>query len=1146
TTSDLADKEKNTPEDDFRLAVIFGDWQAVGDTLASLPQEDAAIGYSRLLKSLAERSSNIGELLKAAPSSASRSRSSRTSTSYNSQAKAKPAPLLSEDFYAVINAAPGNIRQEDLAHVAVLVRTALGTAGKDNFIKQMTNGLKGLGGTSPEGRLLAAELLSTLNWINDAKPFLPMEKSEWKDADTMMLVYTMEYFTQMGIAERDERLLQKAAEVSAQVMKNSRFGNYTRPQFRQALDRLVQLLPELEEDKAISLIREQLFEQKATLSDLILIIGEIGQKNTENAKLSDRAASLETQNLILRALTAKEGELPQVVAIPVTNWLTEAEGCFRAGGAVAVEATQAEMLLMRRSGTRNNTSVTTLAPDTILRTAPPEKILKRLSPGLQQRVELTLLKVNILSPKESNIELVRSYTKRHPGTEREVCQDVLAAWVEQRSKPSESAQVKSLRARGLYVPSQMLQSGSGIPLTRLRQNQNINDFKKLLADLREISPEPLDPALIVQSFMTLHSGAEVYKFDDIVAIFGPPENMARAELLTLVDGMRGRLAQQWRDPETQSNAQTNRTEEEAGDEVSNGYRTAIKLLDLGINENDGDWKSFITRGQMFFDAAEYEFEREVALTEYVSLRDEAFASYSKAAEIYASTVPNIPRGRWTIEPYQAWFTVMLGASDLSQLSSSTARTNPGLDAIGDALRALPGEAAEYHQNLFGDMLSTLFPRIDANLRQRFLNAGIKILGKDHPAASASQASLDYYGELLDEVRLHVTVDGPTSVGHTQPFGMFISVESTRQLLRESGGFGRYLSSNKKSRYPGTQARDLLGNFRTNILSALEPTFDIQSITFHSSTVKTINLPREGWVETPMAYVVLKAKNAAVDRIPSIQIDMDFVDQPGQIVLPILSQLVPLDAVPQSVEPRPCEELALSVIMDQREADKGTIVVEVQASGNGVIPALEEMFDCPQDGFEMEVSDSGQVVTEFVSDGTDKTPKGDRSWQITYTREQDLQAEVPFHFPKLLASVEPATIEYQYYKDADLVTVDAQEASKGVVLGSPVKSSYRLASIIGAIVVLLAIVGAFLLRRVGRKLQLQDEAGLTPPAEPTPFSTVAFLRRIKKQYASGMRDKDLEALDKQIEEIDSSYFKDGQTGDIDLPKVVAKWFKLAKP
>ncbi len=162
----------------------------------------------------------------------------------------------------------------------------------------------------------------------------------------MQLVFAMEYFTQTGIAQRDERQLQHAAELCAYLMKNSRFGNYTRPQFRLAMDRLVQLLPALDAAEAKKLIREQLFKQTATLADLIAIIGELGQTAAKGKDLQARAASLGTQNLLLQALVDMEGPLPEIVAVLVMNWLGEAEACYRAGGAVALDMTQAEQMMM--------------------------------------------------------------------------------------------------------------------------------------------------------------------------------------------------------------------------------------------------------------------------------------------------------------------------------------------------------------------------------------------------------------------------------------------------------------------------------------------------------------------------------------------------------------------------------------------------------------------------------------------------------------------------------------------------------------------------------------------------------------------------------------------------------------------------------
>ncbi len=1145
--------ETLSPVEEFKMSVMFGDWVAVGKALAALEPETAATGYSKLLDSLAEQSIPVGMILRTPDQDNGDEepyeRNNRLQKERN-ELKGKSAPLLSEDFYSLVDASPTDLRESDIPSLAKIIKNALGEGGRSSLVTKLKAGWKGMGGTTPEGRILATRLLSSLGWIQDAESFLPLKNEEWEGADPTQLVFAMEYFTQKGIANRDEHQLQQAAELCAWLMKTSRFGNYTRPQFRLAMDRLVQLLPALEPEVARKLIREQLFKQTATLSDLISIIGELGLTAANGKDLQARAANLGTQHLILEALVTKEDQLPQNVAVLVMNWLTEAEGCYRAGGVVATDMSQADRMMMRRYGMGREEEVNTLSTEQILATAPPLELMSKLNPGLAQRVQLTLLKVNILRPDQADLTLLRTYVKDHPGLEREVCQDVLAGWVSKRTKPAESAQVKQMRAYGMYIPLQMLQAGAGIPLTRLRQNQNIEHFKKLLVELREISPEPLDPSLIVQAFMTLHSGAEVYRIEDIEAIFGPPEKMVREELLELLGGMRARLGEQWRDPKTQQQAATNRTEQEAKDEVSRGYRTALELVKRGIRPEDGDWASYITRGQLFFDASQYEFERQVKLTDYVSLRDEGFASFRKAAELYAAKLPGLPRGQWTIAPYQAWFFVMLGASDLAQLTTNTARTDPGLSAIGDAMRSLPAGAGDKHLEMFAKMLDELFPRVPANIRQRFLGSGLKIVGEDNPAASGATKSLDYYQELLEEIQLRVTVDGPTRVGHGQPFGAFIGLETTRQLLRESGGFSKYLQNQSpQQQMMAGQAggsgdrQNLRDDFTKNIHAALDETFEVISITFPDTTAKTIDLPREGWVETPFAYLVMRAKDAAVDRIPSIQIDMDFVDQPGQVVLPVLSQVQPLDAKDAMVENRPCGELALTLTMDEREWKDDKVVVEIQARGQGVIPPLDGLFDTKRDGFELEIVDSSMSLTEFVSDGNQRIPHADRNWQLTYQRKPDLREDVVFPFPALRPGVTPASIEYKHYQDADLVAVDAEKAAAGIKLTSQVGNTPRNVVLLGLLALLIA-VGVWL----SRKRKVRDgivSEDLTVPTDPTPFSTVAFLRRIRTNHAPQLSDMDKVALTAQIDEIEAGYFSGAKAPSLDLPAIIGKWHGVAR-
>jgi hypothetical protein len=1145
---------KLTETERFRLAVLLGDWTAVGKALKALPAEDAMPAYTRLLESLAANSQSAAQFFQAQPGG------QRNVPVMTPDGEDQPQPqpqkkedkrglFLSEDFYAVIDAAPGALTVSHLPNVATLVKVALGPGGKQDFLARLDKGLKGVGGPTPAGHKLAAQLLSSVGWMTDAGPYLPLKREEWDSADTLTLVLTLEYFTQTGAVQKDERQLKRAAELCAFMMGTSRFSANDRGLFKQATDRFVKLLPALEADAAEQLIRENFLTQSEILVDLVLALGEAGQAAQKGSDLNLRAQSLATANLVLRVLEGRKSALPEAVNVLIVNWLTEAEQTYKSGGGAGQGnvADESNPYLIYRSANFNaRQAVRTLAPEVVLSMAPTSAMIRRLNPGLAQRVTLTLLKVNLLNPKEPlTLETLKSYLKEHPGQEKELCQDYLGAWVKKHTVAAEDPNLVRMRSLGYNIARQ---AATGIPLTRLRQNQNVAEFKSLLESLRALSPEPLDATSIIQSFMAIHSGAEVYRLEDITAIFGPPEKMNRAELMGLVTGMRTKLHEQWQDSKQQQDAATNRSEQETKDEVSRGYKTALELVKRGLKPEDAQWKQFIVRGQLFFDAAEYEFARQVKLTEYVSLRDEAFGSYKQAAEIYAAKLADLPRGQRTMEPYQMWFIVMLGASDLSQLTRAAARSDPGLKQIGDAMRALPGEAAEAQLKLFGQMLGDLLPQVPPAMRQRFLSAGLQVVGENHPSAKPALDALNNYKELLDEAQLRLTVDGPTRVGHGQPFGVFLSLEHTRQLGREAGGFAKYLQNLGAQQRAGFNPYMTAGqkpvnyrdDFAKNIHAALDETFEVVSITFQDGGMRPLDLPREGWQETPLAYGVLRAKDAAVDRIPSIQLDVDFADTSGQVVLPVRSQVQPLDCQEASPALRPCTDLALTMTMDEREWRDGRVVVEVAAKGQGVIAAHPQMFDFAREGFDVEVTDNGLSVTQFESDGKKKIAQADRGWQFTYKRKKDLRGDVVLKFPILKAGIQTTNVDYKHYQDADLVTVDAKQALAGVPLSGGMSGGLR--NLIVVVVLAVVGVGAYLLLRAKQRHQPTAAAALAVPAQLTPFSVVAFLRRLQRE--AKLDDGKREALAAQIREIETACFGPAPqaAGGPDLETIARKWLQ----
>ncbi len=93
----------------------------------------------------------------------------------------------------------------------------------------------------------------------------------------------------------------------------------------------------------------------------------------------------------------------------------------------------------------------------------------------------------------------------------------------------------------------------------------------------------------------------------------------------------------------------------------------------------------------------------------------------------------------------------------------------------------------------------------------------------------------------------------------------------------------------------------------------------------------------------------------------------------------------------------------------------------------------------------------------------------------------------------------------------------------------------IAAIVAAIVVL------------SRKKAIGSAASLdlTAPADPTPFSTVAFLRRIRATHDLVMSDSEKAALNKQIAEIEAACFSREPVKNMDFPGLIKKWLEVAR-
>lgn len=80
------------------------------------------------------------------------------------------------------------------------------------------------------------------------------------------------------------------------------------------------------------------------------------------------------------------------------------------------------------------------------------------------------------------------------------------------------------------------------------------------------------------------------------------------------------------------------------------------------------------------------------------------------------------------------------------------------------------------------------------MRQGLAITGETKITRDLQALSA------YYGDLVTEIQLRTSIEGPSDVGHSAPFGLRVDLRHTAEIERESGGFSKYLQNQNSQNY----------------------------------------------------------------------------------------------------------------------------------------------------------------------------------------------------------------------------------------------------------------------------------------------------------------------------------------------------------
>ena len=281
----------------------------------------------------------------------------------------------------------------------------------------------------------------------------------------------------------------------------------------------------------------------------------------------------------------------------------------------------------------------------------------------------------------------------------------------------------------------------------------------------------------------------------------------------------------------------------------------------------------------------------------------------------------------------------------------------------------------------------------------------RIVG-DASQAYEARKVCDYYKDLNREIQLEAVFDGPTSIEPSQPFGVYVNIRHTREIERESGGFGRYLQNqNQGTSFYYNYGRPLENyrdKFQDAATKALQEHIEVISVTFQTEQVTSLPLPEMGWRVTPYAYLLLKAKSPKVDRIPSIRLDLDFMETSGYVILPVESPRVAVNCSVEKTSSRPFRDVKITQILDERQSADGKLILEIKSTGHGLVPPVEQLIDFNSvPSFVVEkIDDQGLSVSRFDEESSAAGIISERSSPVTLKAAGGLNAlPETLHFPK---------------------------------------------------------------------------------------------------------------------------------------------------
>ncbi len=1045
---------------------------------------------------------------------------------------------------------PKEFEKAELSSLATVFRTiiARGSAASD-LISLLRDDLDS---DTPifNRRQIAKMLMQSGNSI-EAGEFLPAVAEATGENDYEALNLLSTHFLAVYAKDKKTDDLEHAWNVTQAILASEGVDKDER---KQALARAVQLASEVKAGLGKKWLDESFIDRPERGLEVLGSIGsDVSRSLLRYATSPDsRLEGLKLQQQAVAALFEaspdRAKEWKDALELLAQNWLREALVSYQDDNSSSLGPAMNRDVYgnifyydpfeAQRRNQLANARLRPIPTGKLLDVKPGEKWLALIDDALRPKFSMIQAQLYLkVAEEEKALPFIEDVSEKYPLQTVELVKEFLRVW--SRNHNPNSKQQRTNTYMFMYGFESRAQS---IPLTRSKQQRNLRELADLIPRLSKLSTEELDQDLLLQAFFTCHSTAEVYQSKQIEEIFGKIENVKPEIIAKLAQRMRSNLAQSWRDANVQKTAKTKRRKKDIEKEVLQGYAVAREVLNDAMNRHPDNWALLSVDAALLHD--ENNYQSELANTsEFSPRRNQAMTSFQKASEKYIAKISEMEEKDYTVDAFTTWFYACLGACDLNLIEENHVVDDRQPKLIRAAIERLPEDAAEWHMRSFANLLFNRMSTVKPELKHKYLDAGFKIVG-DHPQAEEARRVHEYYKDLVTEIKLETKVDGDARVG-TEPFGFYVNLVHTAEIERESGGFGRYLQNQNNTAMfaynygrPTENYRDKFDEF---VRDALKEHFQVMSVTFQTPDVKSApSGSRPGWRVTPYAYVLAKARGPEVDQIPSIKLDLDFLDTSGYAILPVESPQLPISAKERLQEPRPHRDLQITQILDERQAEDGKLVLEIKAQSQGLVPDLNQIMQINPNKFNVtEIDDQGVSVSRFDELSSNNKIISERNWLVSLEADKGL-IERPKSFDFPVPTIETNELVYQRYVDADLETVGASLTLEEKY----VKPDYWMMSLVIGLVVLGIILLGVMFYVLSQNSQRREPDGPRISDNPNPFTAITVLKNI--QVNNGLSSQKKEELSQSINRLEEYYFGQKQDGpEPDLPSIVRKWTKRAR-